>query len=61
MTQLNTRWDIEEKKKEKNKGFDDLQLRGEDRRKRYTEEGSGDIENNQFKASVKMINYITGF
>lgn len=61
MTMLNTYWDMEEKRKEKNKGFSDLQLRGEDRRKHYSEEEMEDVENNQFKASIKMINYITGF
>lgn len=61
MTRLNTCWDMEEKRKEKNMGFNDLQLRGEGRRKHYTEEESEDIGNNQFKASINMINYIPGF
>ena len=61
MTRLNTCWGVEEKRKEKNTGFNDLQLRGEDRRKHYTEEESEDIGSNQFKASIIMINYILGF
>lgn len=58
MTRLNTCWGTEEKRKEKNMGFNGLQLRGEGRRKHYTEEES---EDNQFKAAVNMINYIPGF
>lgn len=58
MTRLSTCWGMEEKRKEKNKGFNDLQLRREDRRKEEESEGLG---NKQFKASIKIINYITGF
>lgn len=61
MTRLNTCWGMEEKRKERHIEFNDLQLRGEDRRKHYTEEESEDIENNLFKASVNIYNYIPVF
>lgn len=61
MTRLNTCWGMEEKRKEKNTGFSDFQLRGEDRIKYYAEEESEDIGNNRFKASINMFNCIPGF